>query len=73
MNNLKQPAGFQPTGNLREGFKKWTRKFENYLEASGGAKLEPKVQVSILLHCCGDYLENIYETLELKKSAENGL
>ena len=48
-------------GNVSENFRKWKREMEVYMVASGGSEKDKKIQTSILLHCAGPKVIEIYD------------
>jgi len=60
--SLKPPGSLDITeGNISENFKRWKRQIEIYLIASGSQNKDKTVRTSIILHCAGSKVIDIYD------------
>ena len=61
MENLSAPSELSLQGNIAENWRKWNRKFTNYLIATGITG--DKRQAALLLHCAGEEVQEIVSQL----------
>ena len=62
---LKPPPPLSFKGNIAENWKKWIRKFENYLDATETDGKADKIKVAVLIHAIGEEAVEKYETFDL--------
>ncbi|PFX12101.1 Retrovirus-related Pol polyprotein [Stylophora pistillata] len=60
--NFRQPPQLDiNSGNISENFRRWRRKVEVYLAASGATAKEKQIQTAIILNCAGNDVLEVYE------------
>lgn len=65
MEFLKQPKSMSLEGNQALSWKKFKENMELYMVASGCKTKEKAIQAAVILHCVGEEVRDIFNTLEL--------
>lgn len=65
MEFLKQPASMSMSGDLGSNWRKFKNSFTLYLVATGCKEKPKEVQAAVLLHCLGEEVNEVLETLDL--------
>lgn len=63
--NLKPPPPLNFDGNISENWKKWIKRFNIYIKATGNSQKPDEMKIAILLHVLGEEAQERFETFDL--------
>ena len=72
METLKPPKPLILEGNLAERWRSWKQDFTLFMEATESTEKSDKTKCSILLHCIGNTVREIYNTFTFTTAEEAG-
>lgn len=70
---FKPPSQLILTYNVTENWRRWEQRFRLYMVASGASEKEEEVKIAILRHTIGEEALEVYNTLYIVTSGDDGM